>query len=94
MTNPTDDEVTDCIKHHLPAILNSDFLKDEGAMVWQCRECIRETKEINKPVILEHDGIKEIMTTYHVGEAKLGTLKICPKCTHYRCICKYREMGL
>ena len=87
MTSPTPSEVIDCIKHHLPAIRDKDN-------IWQCRECIRETKEINKPIIVEHDGIKEIMTTYHLGEARLGTLKICPKCTHYRCICKYREMGL
>lgn len=91
MTSPTpDDEVTDCIKHHLPSI----YQEMDGVKVWQCRECIRETEETNLPVILEHDGIKEIMTTYHVGEARIGRLTICPKCTHYRCICKYREMGL
>ncbi len=94
MTKELDDEVIDCIKHHLPAICNPDFLKDEGAKVWQCRECIRETEEMNKPIILEHNGIKEIMTTYHVNEVRNHRLNICTKCTHYRCICKYKAIGL
>ena len=87
------DEVVDCIYHHLPSIYRSDTYEKEGTKVWQCRECVKETDEMNKPVILEHDGIKEIMTTYHVDEVRKHRLEICKKCTHYRCICKFREIS-
>lgn len=52
-------------------------------------ECIRDFG-VNVPnveaIILEHDGIKEIMTK-HDAEIYADTGDICIKCKHFNCVC-------
>jgi len=38
-------------------------------------------------IILEHDGIKEIMTK-HDAEIYADTGDICIKCKHFNCVCE------
>jgi len=45
----------------------------------------------NKPVILEHHGIKEIISTDDLMRVRNHELEICDKCTHYNCLCEYRS---
>ncbi len=42
-----------------------------------------------KVMILEHDGVKEIMVRGKVDEVREGKLKICPKCSYFSCLCNY-----
>jgi len=41
---------------------------------------------IDKPIILEHDGIKEIISR-HDAEIFAETGDICIKCKHFNCVC-------
>jgi len=45
----------------------------------------------NKPVILEHHGIKEIISTEDLMRVRKHELEICDKCTHYNCLCQFRK---
>jgi len=43
------------------------------------------TKE--KPIILDHDGIKEIMSTDDAVKFADEGYPVCEKCKHYNCVC-------
>lgn len=45
-------------------------------------------------MILEHDGVKEIMTRAKVDEVREGKHTICPKCSYFSCLCKYHRETL
>ena len=52
-------------------------------------ETIRDF-DVDKPIILEHDGIKEIMSR-HDAEIYADTGDICIKCKHFNCVCDLHE---
>ncbi len=43
-----------------------------------------------KPVIVEHDGIKEIMTLVD-ARVLAETEDICIKCKHFNCVCELHD---
>ena len=46
---------------------------------------------MNKPTILEHHGIKEIISEEDLNKVIAHEKEICEKCIHYNCLCKYRD---
>jgi len=42
-----------------------------------------------KVIILEHDGVKEIMTRHKLDEIKDGKHAQCLKCSYFGCLCGY-----
>lgn len=42
-----------------------------------------------KVIILEHDGVKEIMTRHRLDEIKQGKSAQCLKCYYFSCLCGY-----
>jgi len=42
-----------------------------------------------KVLILEHDGVKEVMTRHKLDEVKRGEFAPCLKCSYFSCLCGY-----
>lgn len=47
-----------------------------------------------KVLILEHDGIKEVMTRHKMDEIKREKIVPCLKCSHFSCLCGYDRATL
>lgn len=45
-------------------------------------------------MIVEHDGVKEIMSRTKLDDMRREKKDICPKCSYFTCLCKYKSEKL
>lgn len=57
-------------------------------------EYLTGRKNKHTPIILEHHGIKEIMSREDLELVRQHKKKICVKCRHYNCLCQIRRDNL
>ena len=47
--------------------------------------------KVDKPVILEHHGVKEIMSLDDIQGYINSGQEVCDKCVHFNCVCELHD---